>query len=174
METFAEILKYILPSVVVLLAVWYLSKAFLDQELKKMERLQKNDLLKAALPLRMQAYERLVLLLERMQPAGLLIRVNGPGMNAGSFHAALIQAIREEFEHNLSQQLYVSVEVWELVKAAREEAIRLINSAASKIPQDASTTELAQQILIQDMEQSQAVTDKAIAFLKREAHDRFF
>jgi len=174
METFAEILKYILPSVVVLLAVWYLIKAFLDQEMKKLERLQKSDLQRAALPVRMQAYERLVLLLERMQPAGLLIRVNVPGMNTALFHAALIQAIREEFEHNLSQQLYVSAEAWEMVKAAREEAIRLINSVASKIPQDAPTTELAQQILVQDMEQSQAVTDKAIAFLKKEANERFF
>ncbi len=124
METIAEILKYVLPSLVVLATAYYLLKLFLDKEAEKTEIQMKSDLQKLSLPVRMQAYERLVLLLERIEPAGLLIRSNVPGMSAAQLQSELVQSIRSEFEHNLSQQLYVSTKVWEMVRNAREETTR--------------------------------------------------
>jgi hypothetical protein len=174
MSTFLEILKYILPSVVVLATTVYLVKSFLVHDDNRKVMQLRMDVQKVSLPVRMQAYERLVLLLERVQPAGLILRNNQPGMNAGSMHSALLQSIREEYEHNLSQQLYVSTQAWELVRNSREESIKLINTAGSQVAPEAPAAELAQHILIQDMEASQDTTIKAIEFLKKEARDNFF
>jgi len=174
MATILEILKYILPSLVVLATTVYLVKAFILQEEKKNGLQLKTEAQKFSLPLRLQAYERFVLLLERLQPAGLILRTSQSGMNAASLHTALLQAIRDEYDHNLSQQLYVSSQAWELVKNMREESIKLINAASSLISPDASAAELARQILVQDMQVSNASTDQAIEFLKKEAREFFF
>ncbi|NVO20338.1 MAG: hypothetical protein HXX13_11590 [Bacteroidetes bacterium] len=174
MAVILEILKYILPSLLVLATAYYLLRELFARE-KSREVLQlKVEAQKASLPVRMQAYERLVLLLERIQPAGLILRTSAPGMNASSMHAALIQAVRDEYDHNLSQQLYVSSEAWERVKNSREEAIKMINSAATLVAPEASVAELAQHILVQDMEQVHDMTNQAIEFLKQEARNNFF
>jgi hypothetical protein len=174
MATFLDILKYILPSLVVLATMIYLVKSYLKLEENKKELQVKLETLNATLPVRMQAYERLVLLLERLQPAGLLLRINQPGMNATSMHTALLQAIRDEFDHNLSQQLYVSSQAWDLVKKSREESNQLINTAASQVSPDATSAELAQQILVRDIDSLNSTTDQAIEFLKKEARVNFF
>jgi hypothetical protein len=174
MDTFADILKYILPSLVVLATTWYLVRAYLLYEDKKKETQLKLELQKASFPLRLQAYERLVLLLERLQPAGLILRINIPGMSVSIMHSALIQAIRDEFDHNLSQQLYVSSKAWELVKNCREESIKQINTAASQLSPDDPATELASKILVQEIDQSNNSGDLAIEFLKNEVRENFF
>jgi hypothetical protein len=122
----------------------------------------------------MQAYERLVLLLERIEPAGLLIRTNTPGMNASGLQLALIHAIRSEFDHNLSQQLYVSTRVWEMVRNAREESIKRINAAAMKLAPEATSADLASLILINDIDTEQSAVKGALDLLKSEARINFF
>ena len=122
----------------------------------------------------MQAYERLVLLLERIEPSGLLVRTNMPGMSALQFQSALIQAVRSEFDHNLSQQLYVSPKAWELVRNAREETIKRINTAAMKLKPEATSADLASAILIDDIDASQSAVKNALDQLKSEARLNFF
>ncbi len=174
MNTLLEILKYILPSLVVFAACWFPLKALLSHnEISKSLQIR-LEMQKTTLPVRMQAYERLVLLLERLQPAGLILRTNTAGMSAVSLHTALLQAIREEFDHNLSQQLYVSVQAWELVKNSREETIKMVNTAGSKMEAEATSADLAGQIFVLDMETNPAMTLQAIDFLKKEAREYFF
>ena len=122
----------------------------------------------------MQAYERLVLLLERIEPSGLLVRTNMQGMNATQFQSALIQAIRAEFDHNLSQQLYVSTKAWEMVRNVREETIKRINTAAMQLTPEAKSADLASLILINDMDTEQSAIKGALDFLKSEARLNFF
>lgn len=174
MNTITEILKYTLPSLVVMATTWILVRSYLQHDRQSNELALKPELQKASLPVRMQAYERLVLLLERLQPAGLILRTNIQGMNAASLHAALLQAVREEFDHNLSQQLYVSPEAWALVKKSREQTIQLINSAAAQTGPDSSTADLAEKILVRDIESTLPGIDEAINFLKKEAKESFF
>jgi hypothetical protein len=97
---------------------------------------------KIILPLRLQAYERIVLFLERISFNNLVVRVNRPEMNAWQLQSALIKTIREEFEYNLSQQLYISSKAWEMVNNAKEETIKMINVAAGNVPETASSAEL--------------------------------
>jgi len=169
-----ELFKYTVPSLVVLAAAYFLLKMFLDKEAAKNQVQMRLDVQKITLPVRMQAYERLVLLLERIEPAGLLVRTNLPGMNASQLQSALVQSVRSEFEHNLSQQLYVSSKAWEMVRNAREEAIKRINTAAMKLPGDATSADLASLILINDIDAEQSVVKGALDVLKAEARLNFF
>ncbi len=159
---------------VVLATAYYLLKMFLDKETEKTQLQMRLEVQKISLPIRMQAYERLVLLLERIEPAGLLVRTNLPGMNASQLQSALIQTIRSEFEHNLSQQLYVSTKAWEMVRNAREETIKRINTSAMKLTPEATSTDLASLILINDIDAEQSAVKGALDLLKSEARNNFF
>jgi hypothetical protein len=174
MQALSELLKYTVPALIVLAAAYYLLKMFLDKESEKTQLQLRLDVQKISLPIRMQAYERLVLLLERIEPSGLLVRNNMPGMSALQFQSALIQAVRSEFDHNLSQQLYVSTKAWELVRIAREETIKRINAAASKLNAEATSTDLASMILIDDIDATQSAVKNALDLLKSEARLNFF
>jgi hypothetical protein len=174
MQSFFELLKYILPSLVVLATAYFLLKMFLDKEAEKNQFQKRLDIQKISLPVRLQAYERLVLLLERIEPAGLLVRTNLPGMSAYQLQTALNQSIRSEFDHNLSQQLYVSTKAWEMVRNAREESIKRINTAAMKLTQEATSADLASLILMNDIDADQSVIKGALDLLKSEARNNFF
>ncbi|PKP52888.1 MAG: hypothetical protein CVT92_06880 [Bacteroidetes bacterium HGW-Bacteroidetes-1] len=108
---------------------------------------RKSESLKIILPLRVQASERLVLFLERMQPSLLVSRHLNNFSKANDLTQIILQNIREEFEHNLSQQLYVSSTAWQLTKTVREEVIQMIHLAYAALPEDASATEMAKKIL---------------------------
>lgn len=163
-----EILKYILPSVVTFLAAWYVLKSFLENEQKKkiLEIQMKGG--EAALPLRLQAYERIMLLLERISIQNLLVRATLPGKTAKELHAYLIGTVRQEFDHNLSQQLYVSMETWELVRSAKEEVLKVINTTYSKMPEDASGKDLVEAIMESYVKIKNPLTVKATLMLKKE------
>ncbi len=174
MIALSELLKYTVPALIVLATAYYLLKMFLDKESEKTQLQMRLDVQKISLPVRMQAYERLVLLLERIEPSGLLVRNNMPGMSASQFQSALVQAVRSEFDHNLSQQLYVSAKAWELVRNAREETIKRINTAAMKLNTEATSADLASMILLDDMDATQSAVKNALDLLKSEARLNFF
>jgi len=169
-----ELLKYTVPSLVVLATAYYLLKLFLDKEAEKTQFQRKLDVQKITLPVRMQAYERLVLLLERIEPSGLLVRCNRAGMSAAELHSELLQSIRSEFDHNLSQQLYVSAKAWEMVRNAREETVKRFNTTAMQLPADASAADLASLILINDIDSEKSAVKDALDLLKMEARNNFF
>ncbi len=174
MQSLSELIKYTVPSLVVLATAYYLLKMFLEKETEKTQMQMRLDVQKISLPVRMQAYERLVLLLERIEPAGLLVRTNQPGMNALQLQSALVQSVRSEFDHNLSQQLYVSTKAWEMVRNVREETIKRINTAAMQLPADATSADLASLILINDIDTQQSAVKSALDLLKSEARINFF
>ena len=123
---------------------------------------------KILLPLRLQACERFVLFLERINPNNLLLRVPQHGQPAPEYQAQLIRNIREEFEYNLSQQLYISQSTWELVRNAKEEAISLVNRAAARLPEQATASDLSRAILDLSMEREKLPSVIAINAVKAE------
>ena len=125
------------------------------------------------LPIRLQAYERLALLLERISPESIIMRVSKPGMTAKQLQTELLSSIRAEFDHNVSQQVYISNEAWELIKSARGKVIHLINAAADKVKDQATALTLSQQIFEQAMELKSQPTSEAMEFLKKEM-EQFF
>lgn len=147
MEVLIEILKLVLPAAAVLLASFFLVNRFLESDQKKREYELKKTSQSIITPLKLQAYERIVIFLERIDPNSLVVRVNKHGMNAHQLHQELIRAIKSEYEHNLSQQIYISHSAWELVKNAKEEIIKAINISSTKVAHDSSSNELAMIIL---------------------------
>ena len=147
MEAIIDLLKIILPAVVVFLAVYFLFQKFFKNEHERREFEIKKAALNLTTPQKIQAYERIVILLERMNPNNLVIRVNKHGITSRQLHQDLIHAIKSEYEHNISQQIFVSHNTWELVKTAKEEIIKLVNIAATKVATDAPSNELAMMIL---------------------------
>jgi hypothetical protein len=119
------------------------------------------------LPLRLQACERIVLFLDRIALNNLIMRINRPEMNALQFQAALVGAIREEFEYNLSQQLYLSSKAWGLVKNAKEETIRLINTASMKVPENAPSSEMVRMLLELVLAEEKSAVDIALEEVKK-------
>ncbi|POY34794.1 hypothetical protein C3K47_18315 [Solitalea longa] len=99
------------------------------------------------LPLRLAAYERLTLLIERITPASLFIRISTHGLTAADMQAICLNEIRNEFEHNLTQQVYVSEKAWQAVKKTKDETILLINTIASAMPMGASAFDLSRAVL---------------------------
>ncbi len=135
-----------LTALIIGAVVYFLVKAFLDKENKNRQLEVISNGKKQILPVRLQAYERIVLFLERISPENMILRVSKPGMDAFQLQTELISTIRLEFEHNLSQQLYISSTGWDLVKTAKEDLISTINSAASQLGQNADSAQLAGKI----------------------------
>ncbi len=172
MDILLEIIKYTLPG---LLVVWVtylmLSSHFKNQmEMKQLE-LQKQRM-DNRLPVRLQAYERLVLFLERIAPGMLISRLRVDGMSASDLQFAMITAMRAELEHNITQQIYVSDEVWIRIKAVNEEMISTINRIASDLPPEASAKDLSHRIYQYLAGTSDILpTEHVILSLKREMRE---
>ena len=168
METFFDILKITIPSVIVLLTAWVLLRNMIrnDQDKRRQEIIMQNS--RTILPIRLQAYERIVLFLERVSLESLLVRTNTPGMSAGQLHSALLNAIRSEFEHNLSQQIYMSQQAWEVVKNARSNTIKIINTEFENMVNTASGLEFSKKLLERVMELDKEPTKAAVEYIKNE------
>jgi hypothetical protein len=137
-----------------------------DYKLRLMELKQKNG--EVVIPIRLQAYERIVLLLERITPSNLLLRVSGSGHTASDYHRMLLSEIRNEFSHNMSQQVYMSEQAWQQVKHAREEVVNLINRTYQEMPDKSKGTDLAKKILESILATETDPTARAISFVKQE------
>ena len=98
-------------------------------------------------PLQLQAYERLILLTERIALPNLISRVNQPGLNAREMQTLLTQSIRQEFEHNITQQIYVSAEAWDAVRNLKEQNLLIINQVSSFLPPESSGMDLNKHLL---------------------------
>jgi hypothetical protein len=128
---------------------------------------------KTLLPLRLQACERLVLFLERIHPQAMLVRLVQPGMSAQQLQVLLVSTIREEFEYNLSQQIYISPTTWDLIRSAREETARLVNRAAAAVPGEEPANTLASAILEMGLSAENDPVAKALDAVKKEVRSLF-
>ena len=173
MDKLFDVLIVVLPSVVVFLTAFYIIKKFIDNEQRRHLMEIKSQNQKSITPIRLQAYERITIFLERISPNSLILRTHNPGMPARALQAELLKTIRSEFEHNVAQQIYMSASAWKAVKAAKEETIKLINISSTKINDDASGTELGKKILEMAGQLEQTPSDFALDFIKREIKSLF-
>ena len=168
MEIVAEILKITISGLLVMLTAWLLLRNMIknDQNKRRQELLLQNN--KMLAPIRLQAYERIVLFLERISLESLIVRVSAPDMSASQLHTALLNTIRSEFEHNLSQQIYMSPQAWEVVKSAKSNMIKTINNEAEKLSVKSTGMDLTKRLFDILMTIDKEPTRVAIDFLKGE------
>lgn len=159
-----EALAYTLPSLITGGVAFFMFNAFIKQDNneKKFEALLAKK--KDSLPVKLQAYERLVLFSERINPSKLLLRVNPIGTDTNSYLHLLISNIEQEFEHNMVQQLYVTEESWQSVLASKF-------AITNKLHQIAETSTDAKDLrekLLQEYVKIESPTETAIAILKQQ------
>jgi hypothetical protein len=159
------------PLIVIFLFVYYMLKSFFDQFEKQRKQEIRVKFSEETLPLRLQAYERLVLFLERIKPESLVLRTAQAGMTTAGLQRAMSENIREEFEHNLSQQIYVTAEAWAMVVAARQSMMQLISSMADDIQPDAPYMEYATELLSEFAQSDDDPIRTAIQFIQQEARE---
>ena len=147
MNDFIEVLKYLTPLIVLLIAVLLILKHFSDKEKSK----QKYDIIKSnnklITPIRLQAYERIILLLERIKPDAVALRVQKSNFTATQMQILMLETIRKEFNHNLSQQIYVSEETWAAIVNAKEQITRLINLTGTKMLKESKAGEFTRALI---------------------------
>ena len=162
-----------IPSVVIMIFALVLIYLFINQENKRRRQEIRIKEGTELLRLRMQAYERLILLIERLSPESLVLREKRNNMTTVQFHTHLLKIIRREFDHNLAMQLYVSTACWNKIKAAREKLIRLINTTAKDIKPEAPSLELGRQLIENTGEDVNLYLKDAIVTIKNEMNDYY-
>ena len=173
METFLDLLKIILPATAVFLCAFFLVKKFLDNETKKRDAEYRKSSSQTVIPIRLQAYERIIIFLERLHPTNLALRVNKQGLTCDQLHGELIKTIKGEYEHDISQQIYVSATAWELVKTAKEETIKIVNLSSTKVQGSAKSSDLAQVIIQLASSVDRLPSTIALDYVKKEASQMF-
>lgn len=165
-ESILQVLLYLLPAVVVGIIAFYFFNLHTQNEERRRKYLLHRENQKHAFPLRLQAYERLTLFLERIAPGNLLLRVKPISEKKDSYANLLIKTIEQEFEHNLAQQIYVSEECWNVVKASKNATTTRIRKTAGN-EDITSASELRQQILNTMMEQAPP-SETGLSYIKKE------
>jgi hypothetical protein len=173
MDALVDLVKILVPASVVLYAVYLMVRSFIikEIELKKLEVRSRS--LETVLPVRLQAYERMTLFLERTAPQNLLIRLNTPGLTARDFQKMLLDEVRNEYNHNVSQQVYIGEGVWSLIKNAKEDLTMLINEASQQVPAEGTSIDLAKRIFELALEKKVDPIGHALSELKREIQQIF-
>lgn len=168
---FLNYLAYLLPAAIVGFVGYYFFKTFVDHQ-KEMQYLElRKENRSEVLPLRLQAFERLVLFLERISPGQLLSRIKPVGDNKYDYENLLIASIEQEFEHNLVQQVYVSQKCWDAVKASKNTTISLIRR--SSMSEKITDAQKLREVILTDLLEKSSPSDTGIAFLKSEIKQLF-
>ena len=176
-----------IPTIVLLVVVLIMPYFFAKQQQKAIEAINANqDMIRAQLEsdrklekdrkllgLCLQAYERAALFLERINPVNIIPRIIQPGQTVNMLETLLVNSIREEYEHNMTQQLYISDKAWELVKMAKEDILKLISTSASNLNKNAPGSELAKEILTKGFEKEINSVNNALINLKKEMQKNF-
>lgn len=166
-----ELLAYTLPAVVTGLVALYFFKNFTANENNRRNFLLRKETQKEALPLRLQAFERLVLFLERISLNKLLIRVKPSGKDPEKYSHKLISIVEQEYEHNLTQQIYVSETAWKAVVTSKNLIVKIIRSTAAK--KEIETAEQLRADILTNLEKNDGPTSAAISYLKIEVKKIF-
>ena len=170
-------LLIILLGLIPVTAVLVITFLFLKKEGQKETNYLKLELKKQRqeffLPSRLEAYQRAILLLERIHPNSLVMRLHNPGMPAKMLQGEFLKAIREEYDHNVAQQLFISPLGWKMVRDAKEETIKIINIAGNQLEATATGMDLSSKILELVAEIGELPNEIVVEHLKSELQGLF-
>ncbi|MDB5117303.1 MAG: hypothetical protein JWQ79_2795 [Mucilaginibacter sp.] len=168
-----DILKYTIAGLGVVWIAFYLLRPYLDRS----ESLQLAELKKTisnqTLPLRLQAYERVVLFIERINPVNMLLRLNDPSYSAADLYALVVAELRSEYQHNVTQQIYVSGKTWAVVKRLKDDTLGIVNNAVKALPDTATGLELSKIILAHLSHLEDNPYDIGLNLIRRELEELF-
>ena len=164
-----DLFLFAIPSIITGIIAYYFFREHTKNEDGRRRFLLKKDMQVNAMPLRLQAYERIALFLERISPSKLLIRIAPNNSNKADYETLLIQSIEQEFEHNLSQQIYISDKCWSIATTAKNATIQLIRKASMLEKTD--TANKLREVGLTEMMERRSPSDAALSFIKEEVSD---
>jgi len=156
-----------------LIAFYYIVKNDIQEffNLKTLELNKENR--GQLLPLRLQAHERLIIFVDRINPANLLVRLHQQGIEIATLQAGVLNEVRSEYQHNITQQLYVNSETWNVVRKLKDDTIAMINNAVQGLPKEANGVELSKAILQHMATISENPYDLTIELVKKDIQKMF-
>lgn len=173
MDIVLQIVLIIVPAGLVFGTAYFMMNKLIEKDGRAANIELKKDRQKSILPMRIDAYQRLVLLMERISPNSLIMRIHNPALPAKMFQTEILKSIREEYEHNVAQQIFVSHQAWEMVQNAKEETIKIINIAGNQVDLTSTATELSSKIFEITAEFKKLPTEIVAQALKEELQKLF-
>ncbi|AUS07360.1 MULTISPECIES: DUF7935 family protein [Pseudotamlana] len=164
-----DLFLFAIPSLITGCIAYYFFKEHTKNEDGRRRYLLKKDLQVNTIPLRLQAYERMALFLERIAPSKLMVRVTPITSNKEDYESLLIKNIEQEFEHNLSQQIYISDKCWSIITTAKNATIQLIRKA--NMSEKTDTANKLREVVLTEMMERPSPSDAALSFVKSEVSD---
>ncbi|MES2577152.1 MAG: hypothetical protein V4589_06045 [Bacteroidota bacterium] len=161
-----ELLSYTLPAIVTGLVAYYFFDLHTKNEEGRRRYLLNKEAQKNALPLRLQAYERMSLYMERINPTKLLIRIAPISNDKNDYENLIITQIEQEFEHNLTQQIYMSDECWTIIVTAKNATIQMIRKA--NMSERVDNADKLREVVLSDLMEKQSPSNAALAYIKNE------
>ena len=169
-----EIVKLALAGLIVFFVAWVIIKAYLKENDSKKSIEFKRLTIEKTLHLRLQAYERIILFVERINPQNMFIRLHVSGMSAEDLHRIILTEVRAEYQHNITQQLYVSSGSWILLGKLKDDTIGMLNNALRSLPPYSTGMDLSKAILNYLGEQeSEDPYELALGVIKRDIQQLF-
>lgn len=162
---------YLLPAIVVGIIAYYFFKGHTANEEGRRRFLIQKEAQNKVLPTRLQAYERLTLLLERIDPNKLLIRIKPTSSEIEKYEELLIKNIEQEFDHNVTQQIYVSVECWNLIQTAKNATIHIIRQVA--MHEQKNTADAMREAVLRHFMEEVTPSQKALTYIKKEVSELY-
>lgn len=168
-----DMLKIAGGGLIIVAGAYYLIKADIQKYLKiRSAGLKKNDQAQL-LTLRLQAHERLILFIERINPSNLFIRLHQQGISVSDLQSILLHEVRAEYQHNVSQQLYVSPAVWKVVSKLKDDTLAMINNAVRSLPSDAEGVDLSRKILQHVASVAENPYELTLEYIKKDIQQLF-
>ena len=167
--TWSIVFALLVSSAAVIVAVWLMFRLYFRHQTQMYVMEGRRSKESVTLPLRLQAYERLILLFSRIDIPDLVLRLKAPGSSAGALKAALLLAIQQEFEHNLTQQLYVSESLWQVLQQARMQTMDLVMAAADGVPEHEDSEFYARKLIDLALSRETLPAQIAIRAIKTES-----
>lgn len=161
-----EILAYTIPSLITGGVAYYLFKSYFKDQQNTRHWLIKKENQKMALPLRLQAYERLTLLMERINPSQLMVRINPISNDKNDYENYVITQIEQEFEHNIAQQIYVSDKCWTIIITAKNATVQMVRTAAKS--EKVTNADELRTYVISELFDKSSPSSAALSFIKSE------
>lgn len=172
-QILADIIILFTGIFIALMAIYYI----LRNDIQRFFSLKAIELNKESraqiLPLRLQAHERLIIFVDRINPPNLLVRLHQQGISIATLQAGILNEIRSEYQHNVTQQLYIDSVTWGVVRKLKDDTIAMVNNTVQGLPADVNGIELSKAILQHMASIEENPYDLTIELIKKDIHRLF-
>ena len=159
--------------VLTILISWYILKDEIGKYFRPAAPRENPDEKSQLLPLRLQAHERMIVFIDRLNPSNLFLRLYEQGLSASELQSRILTEVRSEYQHNVAQQLYINTASWDMLRKLKDDTIAMINNAVGTMPVEASGKDLSRKVLEHVAGMAHNPYDLTTQLIKQDIHQLF-